>query len=108
MSFVFNGGFLESRFTMPGFLFDDRDLEALTAAGTVRSYPKHTLLIQEGDRSDQLYVVLSGRLQVFLSDSDGKEIVIDTLGPNFDSDEDDSQPSARSSGHRSTKNDRPR
>ena len=61
--------------------FDDRYLDALAAAGTVRSYPKHTLLIQEGDRTDQLYVVLSGRLKVFLSDSEGKEIVIDTLGP---------------------------
>lgn len=61
--------------------FEDRYLEVLVAAGTVRSYPKHVLLIQEGDRSDQLYVVLSGRLKVYLSDGDGREIVIDTLGP---------------------------
>jgi CRP/FNR family cyclic AMP-dependent transcriptional regulator len=61
--------------------FDARAVDALAAAGTVRSCPKHTLLIQEGDRSDQLYVVLSGRLKVFLSDSEGKEIVIDMLGP---------------------------
>jgi CRP/FNR family cyclic AMP-dependent transcriptional regulator len=61
--------------------FDERYLDALTAKGTIRSYPKHTLLIQEGDLSDQIYVVLSGRLKVFLSDSDGKEIVIDALGP---------------------------
>jgi CRP/FNR family cyclic AMP-dependent transcriptional regulator len=61
--------------------FDGRYLDALAAAGKVRAYPKHTLLIQEGDRSDQLYLVLSGRLKVFLSDSEGREIVIDTLGP---------------------------
>jgi CRP/FNR family cyclic AMP-dependent transcriptional regulator len=61
--------------------FDGRYLDALAAAGSVRAYPKHTLLIQEGDRSDQLYMVLSGRLKVFLSDSGGREIVIDTLGP---------------------------
>jgi CRP/FNR family cyclic AMP-dependent transcriptional regulator len=61
--------------------FDGRYLDALAAAGSVRAYPKHTLLIQEGDRSDQLYLVLSGRLKVFLSDSEGREIVIDTLGP---------------------------
>ena len=66
---------------MPNAPFDNRYLETLAAAGTMRVYPKHTLLIQEGDRSDQLYVVLSGRLKVFLSDSEGKEIVIDTLGP---------------------------
>ena len=61
--------------------FDEHHLDALTAAGAIRAYPKNTLLIQEGDSSDQLYVVLSGRLKVFLSDSEGKEIVIDTLGP---------------------------
>ena len=61
--------------------FDGRYLDALAAAGRVRAYPKHALLIQEGDRSDQLYLVLSGRLKVFLSDSEGREIVIDTLGP---------------------------
>lgn len=60
--------------------FDTGFLDALIAVGAVRSYPKHTLLIQEGDRSDQLYVVVSGRLKVFLSDSDGKEIVLETLG----------------------------
>jgi CRP/FNR family cyclic AMP-dependent transcriptional regulator len=61
--------------------FDEHHLDALAAVGAIRSYPKNTLLIQEGDHSDQLYVVLSGRLKVFLSDSEGKEIVIDTLGP---------------------------
>jgi CRP/FNR family cyclic AMP-dependent transcriptional regulator len=61
--------------------FEDRYIDALVAVGAVRTYPKNMLLIQEGDRSDQLYVVLSGRLKVFLSDSEGKEIVIDTLGP---------------------------
>jgi CRP/FNR family transcriptional regulator, cyclic AMP receptor protein len=60
---------------------DERWLDALISAGSVRAYPKNTLLIQEGDRSDQLYVVLSGRLKVYLSDSQGKEIVIDTLAP---------------------------
>ena len=55
---------------------------ALGALGTVRSFPKNTVLVQEGDMSDQLYVVISGRLKVFLADSDGKEIIVDTLGPN--------------------------
>jgi len=62
-------------------LFDDRYLDALVERGSIRSYPKNVLLIQEGDRSDQLYVVISGRLKVFLSDSSGKEIVIDTVVP---------------------------
>jgi len=59
--------------------FNDHYLDSLAATGTARSYPKNTLLIQEGDLTDQVYVVLSGRLKVFLSDSAGKEIIIDTL-----------------------------
>jgi CRP/FNR family cyclic AMP-dependent transcriptional regulator len=62
-------------------VFDDRYLDALIAKGSIRSFPKNVLLIHEGDRSDQLYVVISGHLKVFLSDSSGKEIVIDSLGP---------------------------
>ncbi len=57
-------------------------VEALAALGAVRSFPKNTVLVQEGDNSDQLYVVLAGRLKVYLADSEGKEIIVDTLGPN--------------------------
>jgi len=62
-------------------VFEEPYLDALIAKGSIRSFPKNVLLIHEGDRSDQLYVVISGHLKVFLSDSAGKEIVIDTLGP---------------------------
>lgn len=67
--------------SMQASSFAERYLEALKEIATIRSYPKRMLLIQEGDHSDQLYVVLSGRLKVYLADSEGKEIVIDTLGP---------------------------
>jgi CRP/FNR family transcriptional regulator, cyclic AMP receptor protein len=61
-------------------VFDAADLDALIALGTIKMFPKNTILIQEGDKNDQLYVVISGRLKVFLADADGKEIVIDSLG----------------------------
>src|SRR5882672_12656847 len=60
---------------------EPRYIDALAALGTVRVFPKNTILVHEGDKSDQLYVVLSGKLRVFLSDSEGKEITIDILGP---------------------------
>ena len=56
-------------------------IDALAALGTTRSYPKNTILVQEGDRSDQIYLLLSGRLKVFLADAEGKEIIVDVLGP---------------------------
>lgn len=54
---------------------------ALAALGTMRAYGKNTILVQEGDRSDQIYVVLDGKLKVYLADSEGKEIIVDILGP---------------------------
>ena len=66
---------------MENYKFEDRYVDALSALGVVRSFPKNTILIHEGDRSDQLYVLLKGKLKVFLSDSDGKEIIVDMLGP---------------------------
>lgn len=60
---------------------DPRQVGDLIALGTVRTYPKRTVVFQEGDQSDQLYVVLSGRVKVYLADQDGREIVLDTVGP---------------------------
>ncbi|HZF21833.1 MAG TPA: cyclic nucleotide-binding domain-containing protein [Burkholderiales bacterium] len=61
---------------------EPRYIDALADLGTVRAYPKNTILVHEGDKSDQLYVVLSGKLKVFLSDGEGREITIDILGPD--------------------------
>jgi CRP/FNR family transcriptional regulator, cyclic AMP receptor protein len=66
---------------MDSDLFGERHIDALTALGVVRSYPKNTLLVQEGDQSDQLFVLLEGKLKVFLADDEGKEIVVDMLSP---------------------------
>ena len=62
-------------------LFGEQHIDALVALGVVRSYPKNTVLVQEGDKSDQFYVLLAGKLKVFLADDDGKEIVVDMLSP---------------------------
>jgi CRP/FNR family transcriptional regulator, cyclic AMP receptor protein len=61
--------------------FEDRYVDSLSTLGVMRSFPKNTILIHEGDKSDQLYIVLAGKLKVFLADSDGKEIIVDMLGP---------------------------
>ena len=66
---------------MASDLFGENHIDALVALGVVRSYPKNTVVFQEGDTGDQLYVLLAGKLKVFLADDDGKEIVVDVLSP---------------------------
>jgi CRP/FNR family transcriptional regulator, cyclic AMP receptor protein len=40
-------------------------LRALARAGELRRYAKGTLLIEEGDRGDTLFIILAGRLRAF-------------------------------------------
>ena len=54
---------------------------AIAASGVVRAFPRNTILINEGDRGDTLYVILSGRVKVFSSNEAGREFVIDFQGP---------------------------
>lgn len=48
----------------------------LAALGVQRRYRTHTLLIQEGDAGDTIFVVLSGRLRAFVSDARGREVTL--------------------------------
>jgi CRP/FNR family cyclic AMP-dependent transcriptional regulator len=54
---------------------------ALAALGRVRTYPKNTVFITEGDSSDSVFVVLTGKVKVFVADNEGHEMILDTYGP---------------------------
>ncbi|MGH9579110.1 MAG: cyclic nucleotide-binding domain-containing protein, partial [Terriglobales bacterium] len=34
--------------------------------GIARSYPKNTVIVSEGDQTDSLYVILEGRVKVYV------------------------------------------
>ncbi|MGQ0580094.1 MAG: Crp/Fnr family transcriptional regulator [Betaproteobacteria bacterium] len=59
----------------------EKHLKALSEWGNVKAYPKNTVIVNEGDRSDTLYVILSGKVKVYLSDEEGKEVLLSTQGP---------------------------
>jgi CRP/FNR family cyclic AMP-dependent transcriptional regulator len=56
----------------------DPALRELAGCGAVRSYRKDVLIIQEGDLGDTLYIILAGRVKVFASGENDREVVIDT------------------------------
>ena len=56
-------------------------LRTLVARGEPRRYRKGTLLIQEGEHGDTLYIVLSGRVKAFSVDERDREIVYGVYGP---------------------------
>jgi CRP/FNR family cyclic AMP-dependent transcriptional regulator len=58
----------------------DPALRELAARGAVRSYRRDVLIIQEGDLGDTLYIILAGRVKVFASGENDREVVIDTHG----------------------------
>lgn len=55
-------------------------LHAVAERGVVRKFPRNTVLIQEGDRGDSLYVILAGKVKVFASNEAGREFVISLHG----------------------------
>jgi len=57
------------------------ELRALTAHAVTRTFPKSTVIVSEGDPADSLYIIVSGRVKIYVSDADGREIVLDTQGP---------------------------
>ncbi|HET7547995.1 MAG TPA: Crp/Fnr family transcriptional regulator [Usitatibacter sp.] len=59
----------------------DPFVRSLAGLGRLRTYPKNTVFITEGDSSDSVFVVLSGRVKVFISDTEGHEMILDTQGP---------------------------
>jgi CRP/FNR family cyclic AMP-dependent transcriptional regulator len=56
-------------------------LRTLARRGEIRRYRKHTLLIEEGDYGDTLYLILSGRLRSFSVGDKGREITYGVYGP---------------------------
>ena len=61
--------------------FPEDQLRMLTTVVTRKSAPRSTTIMAGGDPTDHLYIVLSGRLKVMMSDAEGKEVILSILGP---------------------------
>jgi len=56
-------------------------LDEIATAATVRSFPKHAVIVTESDSTDNIYVMLAGKARVYVSDEKGREVVLNQLGP---------------------------
>ena len=63
------------------FTLSQDELNEISSQGVVRNYPKQAVILNEGDSSDSLYIVLEGRVKAFLADAAGHEVVLSTMGP---------------------------
>jgi len=61
--------------------FSDEQLRTVVTMVTRRSAPRNSTIMAAGDLTDSLYIVLSGRLKVMMSDADGREVILTILGP---------------------------
>ncbi len=59
---------------------DDADIEKVVSQTSLRQFPKNTVIVNQGDDTDSFYVIVKGKVDVFLHNDKGKEIIINTLG----------------------------
>jgi len=57
------------------------ELELLEHHMVTRSFKKNTIIINEGDEANSFFIIVKGAVKIFLSNEEGKEIIINAQGP---------------------------
>jgi len=65
----------------PEDVLSEAEVNAIARRAVARAFPKNTIVVSEGDRTDTLHIVVSGRVKIYVSDEKGKEIVLNFAGP---------------------------
>jgi len=55
------------------------ELRALASRGTVRAYRKNSVIINEGEIGESLFVLLEGKVKIYSNDADGREITYNVV-----------------------------
>lgn len=62
--------------------FTEHQLTTLLNYVQHRSFPRNVFVIQAGDETDALYVILSGKVKVLIPDDQGREVILSVMGPH--------------------------
>jgi CRP/FNR family cyclic AMP-dependent transcriptional regulator len=65
----------------PSAGLEESEVRALAAHAATQTFPKGAVIVNEGDRSDAIFIIRSGRVKVFLHGKDGREAVLNVHGP---------------------------
>ena len=58
----------------------EAELVALQDLCISRTYPKNTVIINEGDQANAMFICNSGKVKVFVSDENGREFILNSMG----------------------------
>lgn len=59
----------------------EQQLALLTSLVSRKNFPRGATIILAGGVTDSLFIVISGRLKVMISDDEGREVILAILGP---------------------------
>jgi CRP/FNR family cyclic AMP-dependent transcriptional regulator len=62
-------------------VLSDELLQAMAARGGTKTFPAHAVLVNEDDDSDSIFILLKGKVKVYGSGDNGREVIYTTLGP---------------------------
>jgi CRP/FNR family cyclic AMP-dependent transcriptional regulator len=57
----------------------EEDLAAVSRHLIRRSFPRNSVIINEGDTTNSLYIILRGKVKAFLNDPGGKEVILNVV-----------------------------
>jgi len=56
------------------------ELQAIVNKAVIKACDRNAIVVTEGEFAKSLYVIISGRVKVYLEDENGKELVLDSKG----------------------------
>ena len=58
------------------------DLDIIAQHTVAKTFPAHATLLREGDTSNSLYLILYGKVKVYVCDAEGNEAILNIQGAN--------------------------
>ncbi|MBL4859717.1 MAG: Crp/Fnr family transcriptional regulator [Acinetobacter sp.] len=59
----------------------EEEFATIDDIAVTRNYPKNSIIINEGDIANAMYMVTTGKVRVYVSDDQGKEFILNSMGP---------------------------